>query len=454
MLLFILMILFRVDAILCNETTLAVGNHVYTLSPDPEVHGVYHALGPDWAICFLDDNHTLEFAVWSQNDTVGEWPLRERNRTGDVTPGPRQVSSHRIHEFFPGCFKGDENVHVLNITLVLDDTMKSVSRRDLEKLVSVARIAFLSQIRISIRIQDIEFISGMPSSAIGAFDPFGLAASPKWKSTAYRMLISNAYSGITGVAYVGSICSSLNFGVSNNDWLDFAHEFGHAIGAVHTFGKGGIMDYADGKYDGDVQMHPDLRPSVCPFLAYTLPTCVGHVGLAKTGCGDGVLSKGEECECTEFGLRKCGACVECKLLRVPECSVDFYIPNRPLAHPKCCASIKIAGPKKECAPGHACGPHGECVSACARGFGIRTKTCGFDRMGCNQGCVFNGKCRWDITVDNQRVSEMKNGTRCLGGGTCSGGTCSSKPCPIFKSRSTCPRSYCKWTRGRCVHNVR
>jgi hypothetical protein len=433
----------------------------YNMFPDAEgTQDAYVAYAPYWAICYLRKNKSVEFAVYQlPNGTIREWPSRDRNRTSDVIQTPKQVSSvMKIHPFYPGCFPGDDKPRVMNITLVLDQSMKDASRRQLDQLASVARVAFLQQIRVTIRIQDIERIEeDMPTNAVGAFLKFEKWAFSKWRSTAYRMLISNTYTGITGVAYVGSICSSFNAGVSNNDWLDFAHEIGHAIGAGHTFGKGGIMDYADGTYDGDVQMHPDLRSTVCPFLAYTLPRCVGHVGVATTGCGDGILSSGEECECVEYGKTSCGSCVNCKLaLRDVECSTEFLLPNQNPAHSACCVNERVTGVKTECEKGKACGARGECVSSCYKAFGKATKTCGFDRMGCKQGCVFNGKCRWDIRVGSDLVSELQNGTTCLGGGTCVGGRCVGfRSCSSYKNRKQCASSlYCKWRRKRCVTFIR
>ena len=70
-----------------------------------------------------------------------------------------------------------------------------------------------------------------------------------------------ANSWTIGLAYVGTLCRSYNAGVTytgRETWKTFAHEIGHNFGADHSFeegqGKtGGIMDYGDGKLDGEYQ---------------------------------------------------------------------------------------------------------------------------------------------------------------------------------------------------------
>merc|ERR1712187_324011 len=74
--------------------------------------------------------------------------------------------------------------------------------------------------------------------------------------------------GVIGLAHADSICSGSNTGVNqlhnSMSWLTFAHELGHNFGGDHSFeegqGKtGGIMDYGDGRLNGEYQFNTRYR---------------------------------------------------------------------------------------------------------------------------------------------------------------------------------------------------
>jgi hypothetical protein len=418
-----------------------------------------------WATFGVKDGVVTDAVFVLPNGTIVEWPRASRpNRTGDHVADPYTQIANSVVSFGPSCYARDDVTHVLNVSIAVDVTLVgSLKRADLERVVSVARVLFLNQLNIMIRIQRVEFFNATSSDAIGAFQEFNqwTLKNQRYKDTAYWMLLSTAYQGISGVAYVGSLCSSQSSGVSVFDWLDFAHEMGHAMGARHTFGQGGIMDYGDGKYKGEIQMAPILRNDVCSFLSYVVPRCTHSIFMQNSGCGDGVLGSNEQCECAEVGSTSCGACVNCKTTK--PCSSLFAVrrgPGPPVAaegsDPACCSAAGVpAAPKTLCSNGvDACGTNGRCERVCSRGLGIRTRTCGFDEMGCRQGCVFGGRCRWDLTMpDGSFLSHVSNGTRCLGGGTCDAyGRCSTSPsCSKVKTRKECSsRRYCSWKNRRCV----
>merc|ERR1712137_223665 len=92
--------------------------------------------------------------------------------------------------------------------------------------------------------------------------------------------------GVVGLAYVGSICSSFNTGVNqlhnSMSWITFAHELGHNYGGSHSFEEGqgrtgGIMDYGDGKLNGEYQFNTKYRKNeMCQTMNESLDRCSGN----------------------------------------------------------------------------------------------------------------------------------------------------------------------------------
>merc|ERR1712232_680762 len=86
---------------------------------------------------------------------------------------------------------------------------------------------------------------------------------------------------------MGSMCHlTSNTGVNqlhnSMSWLTFAHELGHNFGGDHTFeegqGKtGGIMDYGDGKLNGEYQFNTQYRKSeMCRTIQNRKWSCAGN----------------------------------------------------------------------------------------------------------------------------------------------------------------------------------
>jgi hypothetical protein len=95
-------------------------------------------------------------------------------------------------------------------------------------------------------------------------------------------------SGTIGIAYLRTLCYHINqpnvnaksrgyntgvtWYTNQNTWVTWAHEIGHNIGAEHSFEEGqgstgGIMDYGDGKLNGEYQFNTQYRrEEICSTL--------------------------------------------------------------------------------------------------------------------------------------------------------------------------------------------
>ncbi len=97
--------------------------------------------------------------------------------------------------------------------------------------------------------------------AIALIDKF--ARIQKSNAHDLHLYVTRGLNDIVGISYVDGLGCELNYGVSSNNYKVMAHELGHIVGARHTIGLGGIMDYSDGKYEGVVQFHPNNRKEIC-----------------------------------------------------------------------------------------------------------------------------------------------------------------------------------------------
>jgi len=172
----------------------------------------------------------------------------------------------------------------------------------------IARTSFIyeSQLNIKVEIDDLQVYtseSSAPSYLRGCRDIYqqldGLtsaAESGQIPFNAARHLLTGCGtgSGVVGLAYVGSICSaSRNTGVNqlHNDmsWVIFAHELGHNFGGDHSFEEGqgrtgGIMDYGDGKLNGEYQFNTRYRKGeMCSVMNSVAGRCQGKFAAGNGG---------------------------------------------------------------------------------------------------------------------------------------------------------------------------
>eukprot|EP00808_Paulinella_micropora_P023459 g23646.t1 len=146
------------------------------------------------------------------------------------------------------------------------------------------------------------------STQLDYFSSWASSNAPKGEGLWH--LIDDCFpgAGIIGLAWIGTLCNSArNTGVSwysRTMWLTVAHEMGHNFNAQHSFelgqGRtGGIMDYGDGKLNGEYQFDTRFRKNeMCAMINSVVDRSpYFQVGRSSTSCGNGVVETGEECEC-------------------------------------------------------------------------------------------------------------------------------------------------------------
>lgn len=406
------------------------------------------------------------------------------------------VAENSEIEFYPGCYDGDGVTHVVDVNVVIDVGVASRlignHRDNIATLLSKGQEVFLSQLNLYLRlnrvisgsINDPTPLSRGGETCLGALST--MSEFMRWLSVvnsteaAYWLFLSDCFSsGVNGVSYIGSACGKRgnNGGVASYSWLTAIHEIGHGFGMTHSFEDGvgltgGIMDYGSGKFNGTVQIHPSKKAEICPFLQYIQQSsCIRPLMTNGTSCGNGIVEDGEQCECLTVGSSSCAGCVSCQLLDPStECSVGNFVirgvvSESGLASPYCCVSGRLVRPKTLCGEKRldACGAGGKCVQLCTKDLLSDNPNCGFDGDGCKLGCVWKGRCRFDMTTEDRFISDLPDGTKCGDSGQCINGTCqfpytmvpTTTPLPPQKCyrhvrRSTCNRmSRCQWKHKKC-----
>ncbi len=434
----------------------------------------------------LDDNIVSEID-WSilQNASCASYdPVNNNTRLLELLPVP----------FFPNCFPDDIIPHFLDISVVVDQSLYKFLDSNIQSVtdyvaiqLTKTRLLYRRQFNLILRLSYL-YISTPESS-----DPFPLSscsytttdvlqAFAAWnKATktsskaAHTHLLTNCWPppGVVGIAYLASLCEeNINVAVTSHisyasTWLIFAHELGHSLGARHTFGYGGIMDYGNPRVDDVIQFHPNNLPEVCPELTEKYNCKYIQKDLDTSNqCGNGILEKDEQCECIDMSSN-CGLCVECILHPKldDECSTSTYVvrppntdPNEPLgaspelfADPKCCTEKGLfLSANTDCDQGKVCSI-GKCVRMCST---YSLPACDITENGCRQPCQYYNVpvCRDDIQTQSKKfISYMQNGSICEKGnkrGECIDGVCNipgETPIP-----STIPTSQPTETKKTCA----
>merc|ERR1719421_280776 len=273
-----------------------------------------------------------------------------------------------------------------------------------------------------------------------------------WTQTRERRglwhLLTNCHPppGVVGVAFLGVTCNLWwNTGVTSKTWSTtwkvFAHEVGHNFDAEHSFEEGqgqtgGIMDYGDGKLNGEYQFNTQYRKGeICATIDRVVSSCK-HFSAFEAKCGNGIVEEGEECEC-ENGT-DCKCCSKCKLDSGAVCSPDAVGGS-------CCNSqCQFAPTTKTCtapAGGDGYCSAGKCENPVCSSFGF-DGFCGTHKDNdCKQSCLFDDTCNklngWVERGSNRPLNHVKDGSICrINGaavGVCSSGSCTASGNPVTKS---------------------
>jgi hypothetical protein len=165
----------------------------------------------------------------------------------------RLLTSGQITPFFPGCYPDDLMTHVLKITIVMDWSASGPNNRAalaaLSNEVAFGKSVFIQQLNIRLEVKNVVIgKQGDPfplgrggsvcTSAIAQFRELGAWLRKNPQQSAFTLLVSNCYTGVTGNANLGSACGSSGYAVAQFNFLTMFHEFGHGIGMQHSFQNG------------------------------------------------------------------------------------------------------------------------------------------------------------------------------------------------------------------------
>lgn len=345
--------------------------------------------------------------------------------------------------FVPNCYRNDDMGLSADVTVVLGHRFVSKHGhnfvREAQDLLALTRLVFAAQLNIALNVTIVSNTSTVIRDECDVrrtqVDMYGA------RIPGFVLFISGCeygVNGMSGVALVSSFCDASSVAVATEDELDVAHEMGHVFGATHTLFKGGIMDYALGKYNDQYGFHPDNRDELCLYLSRVLSSSATSSRRCRikprlSTCGDGVLEMNEQCECVDmsgscfqcFGCRTNMTCSVHHFVRKPKFSKPFVaVKHRYLASRECCFRNRILI-EGSCAGNGVCATGGVCIDACAE-YGL--ERCAY--RNCVQFCRVGNQClELHHAQTGLSVTRLPDGSRCFRPrrrrGFCRDGSCAT-----------------------------
>lgn len=229
-----------------------------------------------------DANSSPSSSSSSSSSINGDGDMREMNKDGNrkekngvtilgVDEPIQHIQRQLLLKRWTSCYTGDTITRRMMMGMATDygyfikngNSEVGVLTR-LSDLMTGVNYVYVNQLNIHIQIEATYIMAntGGPAWNHGTTGcpsiDTKLSTFATWRRTAYPStqagwhLMTGCYtSGTIGLATVGALgLTSAATALSSHVtpyWLVVAHEWGHNFNAQHTFNKGGIMDYGDGK---------------------------------------------------------------------------------------------------------------------------------------------------------------------------------------------------------------
>jgi len=228
--------------------------------------------------------------------------------------------------FYPGCFPGDDQLHVYSMRMSADVKAYELYGGEAiqeEVEIALAETTYIYEHQMNLALQISEFVIYMDNEAAPdygkddcgdtldrfMFDKLGKMAASGSQAGAgvgaeHIFTGCGKGWGVIGLAWVGTACSSstrhntaINQMKSRKLWYVFAHELGHNFGAGHnqcgSLGEekdGGLMGCGNGgRVEGVVQFNPyHTRHQICDRFKSQIHKCIPKKMWPATAPGMGL----------------------------------------------------------------------------------------------------------------------------------------------------------------------
>ena len=403
-------------------------------------------------------------------------------------PASRRLLQAQMNDFFPtdsteasisnfGCLSSNQRLSIAVLSDAGFSAMFGGRANDITAAVasifSVINILYLKQLSLFLTVTSLQIF--LEPNPIGGPNPWNLApptlhgtycsnpavdgsvtninsqleALNTWRvnyqptNGGQHHLMTNCWPppGVVGLSFYYDIClNEYAESVSSYNapyWITVGHEIAHTLGALHTFGLGGIMDYGGGAHyplpNGPYQFHPTNQQQICYIVNDQMssdgimPYCMTPY---QSVCGNGIVEPDEQCDDSS-------ACCtsQCTLAAGAQCS----------SNSTCCLSTCQYAPSTTlCAGNNGVCTNGECqLSSCPGQYPL----CGMTGGGCQQMCKVGSSC---IALSGSYA--LKDNVTCSLSpyGVCQSGQCAVTSITYSYAASAWSSCSCNATQSRSV----